>query len=183
MKGSTSWGKLGALLALGIAFVPATAAADKTPAAPAAAVGEVRGTVKLSDGKPLPAGWVVFHGPGDRTVRVNIDGGKFLARSVSVGENVSVTIDVEGVRVLAADLRQQLQLAEARAALMKEAKAKDDALPPRIKDLKERLKVAQEMEKQLKGIKVAPKFAARETTPLRVTIRTGTQTIDIRLAE
>jgi hypothetical protein len=168
-----------ALLGLVLGAGPGGGAAEKEKGPP---TGEVSGKVILPDGKPLPAGWVTFHGQSPRdTVRVNVDGGKYTARAVPVGKGLRVTVDVDGVRQLAEALRERAQALEERAAL--KGKAADKALARQLKETKARLKVAQEMERRLEGIKVPPVFATRETTPLRFTVKPGAQTIDLRLRE
>src|SRR5947209_20249742 len=80
------------------------AGADEKEKSP---TGAVSGKVTL-DGKPLPAGWVTFHGSSPKdTVRVNIDGGKYAAKAVPVGTDLRVTVDVDGVRQLAEALRER----------------------------------------------------------------------------
>ena len=159
---------------------PAAGDDEKTETPPAPATGAVSGKVTLADGKPLPAGWVTFHGKKpEHTVRVNIDNGKYAAKAVPVGPGVRVTVDVEGIRVLARAQRQRLQLLQERAELLKKAKAEDAGLAEQIKDVKGRLKVTDEMERKLKGIKASD---VRPRKPLSLTVKAGQQTFDIRLA-
>jgi hypothetical protein len=158
-----------------------TARADDTKADHPVSTAEVSGTVTLS-GKPLPAGWIAFHGKDARgVVRVTVDEGKYRARNVPTGENVRITIDVEGVRALAEDLREQLLRAGRRAELLKTAKVDDPKLSDRIKDLKARLKVMEDAQRRLRGIKVDAQYAAPETTPISITVREGKQTHDVEL--
>jgi hypothetical protein len=159
------------------------ASAAAKPAPKAAATAEVSGTVKLADGKPLPAGWVAFHGKeASQTVLAPIDNGKFVARAVPVGDGIRVTIDVAAIEASAARLDVQLREAVVRAGLMK-AGGKDDAvLSKRIDEMKDRRKKLSEMQGALRGVKVSAKYSQRETTPLSYKVAAGAQTINIALA-
>ena len=57
----------------------------------------------------------------------------------------------------------------------------DAELPKQIQEVKKRVKILSEMQKRLAGIKVDEKYAARDTTPLSVAVKPGTQTFDIAL--
>lgn len=145
------------------------------------AVGKVSGKITLADGKPLPAGFLTFHGAGgSSTFRVNIDRGKYALSALPSGR-YHVTVGTDGIRTLAENTRNELARLEGRGRLLKGAKADTADLDRRIKELKERVKVLEAMEKQLKDVKVSPKFSKRNTTPLRVTVQKGAQTIDIQL--
>src|SRR5262249_28390985 len=107
--------------------------------------------------------------------------GKYAAKAVPVGTDLRVTVDVDGVRQLAASLRLRVGLLQERAELLKKAKAEDKALEAQLKEATERRDVAVAMEKKLKGGKVAERYARREATPLQTSVKTGSQTFDIRL--
>ena len=70
---------------------------------------------------------------------------------------------------------------EGRLRLLKQAKANTDDADRRIKELKERVKVLEAIEKQLKGVKVSPRYARPATTPLTFEVKKGGQTFDVQL--
>jgi hypothetical protein len=151
----------------------------KGPAAPPTA--EVSGTVTLPDGKPLPGGWIAFHGKDATEVAfAPIDNGKFTAKGVPVGDEVRVTLDV-GIGDELQDLVFQLREAEVRAGLMKQAKATDAELSRRIEDMKDRKKKMEALQRSLKGVNVDPRCLRKETTPLDYKIAPGPQTITVVL--
>jgi hypothetical protein len=161
-------------------LLPAVAAAEDQKE-PKAAVGTVKGTITL-DGKPLPAGFVTFHGPsGASAFRANIDDGKYTTAGITAGRRYRVTVSTVGVRALADSIHDELKRLEGRAQLLKQAKADDAAVTRRIKDLKERDKVLQEMVKRLKDVKLPERFTHRKTTPLAYEVKNGAQTFDIKL--
>src|SRR6266849_5171547 len=83
---------------------------DGGPSGEPKPTGEVSGTVTLADGKPLPAGWIAFHGQdASEAAMAPIDGGKFLAKGVPVGDSIRVTVDVDSITADAVALDQQLQ--------------------------------------------------------------------------
>jgi hypothetical protein len=141
---------------------------------------DVTGRVTLQ-GKPLPAGWVVFHGKRGRAAQTNIDDGKYVLKNAPVGEGIKVTIDTASIASRLTILQTQLQLLEVREKQMKQAQKEDAELTRQIQEVKKRVKVLTEMQKRLGGIKVDEKYAARDTTPLSVAIKPGAQTFDIEL--
>jgi hypothetical protein len=144
---------------------------------------EVSGTVTLPDGKPLPAGWIAFHGKdAAEAAMAPIDGGQFLARGVPVGGSIRVTVDVDLINADAVALDQQILEMMVRTSLMKGAGKADADLDKRMEDMKDRRKKLGELQKALKGITVDRKFALPETTPLtNQKISSGAQKIDIKL--
>jgi hypothetical protein len=163
-----------------LGLLPAVAAAEDKKE-PTAAVGTVSGTITL-DGKPLPAGFVTFHGPsGASAFRANIDGGKYATAGITAGRRYRLTVSTAGALALADSTRDELKRLEGRAQLLKQAKVDDTALTRRIKDLKERDKILQEMVKRLKDVKLPEKFTHRKTTPLAYEVKKGPQTFDIKL--
>lgn len=163
-----------------LVLLPAGVAAQEKKK-PQAALGKVSGTVAL-DGQPLPAGFITFHGPGGaNTFRANIDGGKYTVPGILAGRRYRVTVSTAGVRALADGTRNELRRLEARARLLKQARADDTAVTRRIKDLKERDKVLQAMVQRLKDVKVPEKYGQRRTTPLTYEAKTGDQTLDLKL--
>ena len=147
-------------------------------------ISEVSGKVTLSDGKALPAGVITFHPRNAKdTVRVTIDDGKYVARSVPAEQKVRVTVEVEPINALAESVRDQLKRSEERAELLKMAKVDDKELMKRIKDLKDRLKVLEDAQKRIKGIKIPAAFVTKQETPLSVTVEPGKQTADFVLKE
>ena len=163
-----------------LVLLPAGATAEDKKEPPAA-LGDVSGMITL-DGKPLPAGFITFHGPGGANAfRANIDGGKYAVPRVLAGRRYRVTVSTVGVRALADSTRDELKRLEVRAQLLKQAKVEDAALARRIKDLKERDKTLQAMVKQLKDVKVPEKYGQRRTTPLAYEVKKGAQTFDLKL--
>src|SRR5438309_1286040 len=81
---------------------------------------DVTGAVMLA-GKPLPAGWITFHGKGGRSAAATIDEGKYALKNAPTGQ-VRVTIDTASIASTAEALRTQLQLLEMRAKLIEQAK-------------------------------------------------------------
>jgi hypothetical protein len=162
-----------------VLFPVAASAQEKKE--PPEALGTVSGTITL-DGKPLPAGFITFHGSGGASaVRANIDDGKYATAGIPAGRRYRVTISTVGVRALADSIHDELKRLEGRAQLLKQAKVDAAAVLRRIKDLKERDKVLQEMVKRLKDVKVPEKYAQRKTTPLAYEVKKGAQTFDIKL--
>jgi len=148
------------------------------------ALGEVSGKVTLSGGKALPAGVITFHGRDAKdTVRATIDDGSYTARNVPAGQKVRVTVEVEPVNALAESVRDQLKRAEERARLLKTAKVDDKELTKHIKDLKDRLKVLEDAQKRIKGVKIPSAFVTKEETPLRLAVEPGKQTADFVLKD
>jgi len=161
-------------------LLPAIAAAEEKKDPPAA-LGNVSGTIML-DGKPLPGGFITFHGPGGANAfRANIDGGKYSVPGILAGRRYRVTVSTAGVRALADSTRDEIKRLEGRAQLLKQAKADDAALVRRLKDLKERDRILQEMVKRLKDVKVPEKFGQRRTTTLTYEAKKGNQTWDLEL--
>jgi len=164
---------------LAILLLAAGTAADDKPE-PTKADDAVSGKVTLN-GKPLPAGWITFHGKGGRSVAVNIDDGKYSLKNAPTGQ-VRVTIETASIAATAEAMRTQLQQLEFRAKLIEQSKKEKDAeLAKRIDDLKGRVKVLTEMQKKLGGIKVHEKYADRNMTPLVVEVKGGAETFDIEL--
>jgi hypothetical protein len=147
------------------------------------AYGEVNGTIKLADGRPLPGGWIAFHGPepGDVVV-APVDRGRFKAVGVPVGDKVLVTVDVTTVGARARALAERHQEALERADLMKRSGWPPEKLPPRAEEVKADLDWIRGMESALKGARVDEKYARRETTPLSVAIKGGPQTVELSLS-
>jgi hypothetical protein len=146
--------------------------------------GQVSGQVTLADGKPLPAGMITFHGRDAKdTVRVTVDDGKYVARNVPIAKNVRVTIEVEPINALAESVRDQLRRSEERARLLKLAKADDESLTKRVKELKDRLKILEEAQKRVKGVKLPEAYGTKEKTPLMVMVQSGKQTADFVLKD
>jgi hypothetical protein len=144
---------------------------------------EVSGTIKLADGKPLPAGWIAFHGrdPAD-TVRVPVDQGKFKAQGVPSGDKVLVTVDVTSVEVRMQVLVERVMEAMQRASLMKQAGKDASELNKRVDQMKGELARLGQMHKALKAIRVDSKYAQPEKTTLSAKIAPGAQTIELSLA-
>ncbi len=160
---------------------PGEERAPAGPAAPAKAA-DVSGTISLPGGKPLPAGWIAFHGAdAAEAVLAPIDGGKFLARGAPVGDAVRVTVNVTDVAAEADFLDARLREAHVRAGLMKGSGKLGADLEKRIEEMKDRRKKLGELAKSVEGVKVAPRCTQRETTPLRYKIASGTQAIEITL--
>jgi len=148
---------------------------DDRPAAKRSA--EVSGTVKLSDGKALAVGLIAFHGKdaSENTVAL-VEDGKFTARGVPVGDEVRVTVDVTSLESLRNQLQEQLQEAQTRAGLLKQAKKSDADMLQRIEELKDKLKRLQKPPQ-----KVDPNYGSREKTRLTYKISEGSQTIEVTL--
>ncbi len=175
---------LSVLLAALLVSAHATGGDDKETKENKPAVGEVSGKVTLSGGKALPAGVITFHARDAKdTVRVTIDDGNYTARNVPAGQKVRVTIEVEPVNALAESVRDQLKRSEERARLLKMAKVDDKELTKRIKDLKDRLKVLEDAQKRIKGVKIPSTFVTKEETPLRLAVEPGKQTADFVLKD
>jgi hypothetical protein len=141
---------------------------------------DVTGTVTLN-GKPLPAGWVIFHAKRGKASMTTIDHGKYVLKNAPVGEEIKVTIDTASISSRLTILQTQLQLLEVREKQMKQAKQETAELVKQIDEMKKRVKVLSEMQKRLGEIKVDEKYAARATTPLSVAIKPGAQTFNIDL--
>lgn len=159
-----------------------TPEAPKSPdASPPPAPGEVSGPVNL-DGKPLPGGWIAFHGtdPADVVIATVADG-KYKAPRVPVGEGVKVTIDVDRVAAEENALNQRMQEATVRAGLLGETGEPESVAKKSFDDLKARQDQLTRLRKTLAGIKINPKYAQVETTPLSVSVKSGPQTIAIEL--
>src|SRR5262249_43566632 len=140
------------------------------------------GKITLSDGEPLPAGMITFHGRDAReTVRVTVDRGKYVARNVPAGRTLRVTVEVEPINALTESVAQELHRAEERARLLKIAKVEDEKLTKRIKELRDRLKVLQTAQKRIKGVKIPDGYTTKEQTPLKLTVEPGKQTADFAL--
>ncbi|MBI1915235.1 MAG: hypothetical protein HYS12_10930 [Planctomycetes bacterium] len=169
-----------AFLASGLAIARAEGEKEKKTSDPR---GEVSGIVRLA-GRELPAGMITFHGRDAKdTVRVTVDDGKYVARNVPAGKNIRVTIEVEPINALAESVRDQLRRSEERARLLKLAKADDEPLTKRIKELKDRLKVLEEAQKRVKGIKLPEAYGTKEKTPLKMTVESGKQTANFELKD
>jgi hypothetical protein len=141
---------------------------------------EVSGTVTLPDGKPLPAGWIAFHGrAATETTLAPIDNGKFTAKGVPPGP-VRVTIDVTSIADQAQDVELRLREAQTRAGLMKQAGSTQD-MSARIAELQEQKTKLDALRKALQGVKVDEKYLQAETTPLAYTIAGPSQTISVTL--
>jgi hypothetical protein len=145
---------------------------------------EVSGTVTLPDGKPLPAGWIAFHGKdASESAVATVADGKFLAKGVPTGDNIRVTVDTGSAGKEAADLKEQMDELLMRIDLMNKA-GKTDAARERHKQLtalNARRKQLDTQAKALKGVQVDAKFLLPETTPLKQKIASGTQKLDISL--
>jgi hypothetical protein len=164
---------------------------------PAAArpTGEVSGTVTLEDGKPLPVGWIAFHGKdASETALATVTDGKYVAKGVPVGDDIRVTVDAGAAAKEATDLDDQIWEAQTRAGLLAQAGKLDPALGKRIGALKERRAQLDKAVKAVKGLRVAPpgmfvdfsgfpypKFLLAETTPLKLKVATGSQTFNVEL--
>jgi hypothetical protein len=145
----------------------------KDPAeAPAGA--EVSGTVTLN-GKPLPAGWICFHGKAGKEVRIAFADGKYQLKNAPTGE-IKITIDTDSIRAMAEVLRDRWQALETRASLLKAAKKEDAELAKQIEETKRRVKVTFE-----KFVKIPAKYGQKETTPLTLSVKKGSQNADIKL--
>jgi hypothetical protein len=144
--------------------------------------GEVEGTVTLPDGKPLPAGFIAFHGKNaSQTATAPIDHGKYHVKGAPAGDAIRVTVDISGVAARGQDLWERSQEAQQRAALMKQAGKEDAEFLKRAKELNDQLKRLTDMQKALKGVSIGDAYTKREKTPLKVEVKKGTQTIPIEL--
>src|SRR5438132_11459228 len=76
-----------------------TAAEDKDKPDSTKSGDDVTGAVTLA-GKPLPAGWITFHGKGGRSAAATIDEGKYALKGAPTGQ-VRVTIDTAGIASMA----------------------------------------------------------------------------------
>lgn len=162
-----------------LALLPGIAAEEKKE--PQAAGAKISGTITL-DGKPVPAGFITFHGPNGATAfRANIDGGKYAIPSIVSGRRYRVTVSTVGIRALADSTHDEIKRLEGRAQLLKQAKTEDAGLARRIKDLKERDKILQAMVKRLKDVKVPEQYGHHRTTPLKYEVKSGVQTFDLKL--
>jgi hypothetical protein len=154
---------------------------DQGPAG-SGGTGEVSGTILFADGKQLPGGWIAFHGPdASAVVLVPVDAGKFSARQVPAGEEIAVTVDIDGAAAKAAALDERIREAVERSALMKQAGKDNTQLQKQIEEMQTQAKRLHEMEKALKGLPVNKKYTQRQTTPLKVRVVEGSQTIDFKL--
>jgi hypothetical protein len=152
-------------------------AADDAPKPEANAVS---GKVMLN-GKPLAAGMIFFHTKSG-AVAATIHDGQYALKRVPAGE-AKVTIDLAPIAAMAQQTKDQLARLEQRAKLMKEAKQEDKELAKQIEEMKDRLKVLQAAERQVKQISLPTKYTKRDTTPLTANITGESQTIDLELKE
>ncbi|HKB40592.1 MAG TPA: hypothetical protein VKD72_29470 [Gemmataceae bacterium] len=144
---------------------------------------DVSGTVKLSDGKPLAVGLIAFHGKdASENAIALVEDGKFTARGVPVGDEVRVTVNVTALESLRNQLQEQVQEAQTRAGLLKQAKKSDADMLQRIAELKDRLKRLQKPPQKVKA-DFAADYASRDETPLRYKISEGSQTIEVTLKQ
>jgi hypothetical protein len=144
---------------------------------------DVSGTVKLSDGRPLPAGWIAFHGrDASETALAPIGGGgRFTATGVPVGDNIRVTVDVASIDGALASVELRLRETQTRADLMRKAGKEDPTLINRMAEMTERRKRLNGQKKALQGLSIEPRFTRKETTSLIFKIGEGPQTIDVVL--
>lgn len=143
---------------------------------------QVQGTVTLADGKPLPGGWIAFHGKDAYEVSLApIEGGKYTAYGVPAGDNVRVTIDVGRITAEDQDLDLRLNDVQTRASLLKRTGKTDQALNTRFASLKDHKQKLDRLRRSLQAVKVNGKYLLKETTPLTYSIHAGQQTIDIAL--
>lgn len=143
---------------------------------------QVQGTVTLADGKPLPGGWIAFHGKDAYEVSLApIEGGKYTAYGPPIGDNIRVTIDVGRITAEDQDLDLRLNDIQTRAILLKRVGKSDQALSARLATLKDRKQKMARLRRSLQAVKVSEKYLLKETTPLTFSIRAGQQTIDIAL--
>ena len=161
------------LLALG-----ATAASGQEKPDPTKPGTQVLGMVTYK-GKPLPAGFVTFHGKGMKdTYQATIDDGKYVLKNARPGE-FKVTIDTESLAAFAKQLQEQVARLEARAELLKAAKKEDAELPKQIAEMKERAKTVEQARKKV--VKVPQKYSAVDTSGLTFKVAAGENTFDIDL--
>ena len=166
-------GSLDVLLALVVAAAPSQDKPDATKPGT-----QVLGMITYK-GKPLPAGFVTFHGKGMKdTFQATIDDGKYVLKNVRPGE-FKVTIDTESIAAFAKQLQEQVARLEARAELLKAAKKEDADLAKRIAELKERVKTVETAQKKV--VKVPAKYAAVDTSGLTFKVAPGENTFDIEL--
>jgi hypothetical protein len=143
---------------------------------------QVQGSVTLADGRPLPGGWIAFHGKDAfETCLAPIEAGKFTAYGVPTGNNVRVTIDVRRPTAEAQDLDLRLRDAQTRADLVKRTGKVDSGLGSRVVTLEQRRQKLERLRRALQAVKVDDKYLLKETTPLSYSIHAGKQTIDIAL--
>lgn len=165
------------------------------PSSTGTPTGEVSGTVTLEDGKPLPVGWIAFHGKdASETALATVTDGKFAAKGVPVGESIRVTVDVAAAAKEASDLDDQIWEAMTRGPLLGQSGQSFDAWQKRVTALKERRKQLDKAVKAVKGLKVPPpgfpgppaklpynKFLLPETTTLTLKVVSGAQTFNVEL--
>jgi hypothetical protein len=138
---------------------------------------DVSGTVKLSDGKPLAVGLIAFHGKdASENAIALVEDGKFTARGVPVGDEIRVTVDVTSLESLRNQIQEQVQEAQTRAGLLKQAKKSDADMLQRVAELKDRLQRLQKPSQKLN-----PNDASQKSTRLTYKISEGSQTIEVTL--
>ncbi len=166
------------LLALPVVLLLAAAGVGEEKKEPA----EVTGTVTLR-GKPMPAGWIVFHGkrPAD-TAFATVDDGKYTLKNAPVGD-FTVMFDLSTVAAAAEQQEKEVRRLEARAALLKQAKKEDEELGKRIKEAKARLEVLQAAKKKASQVSLPARYTSKDTTPLKVSIMPGKNNFDIKMED
>jgi len=152
---------------------------------------EVTGKVTL-DGKPLGYGSIRFVNPGTGKEKgdanADIEDGEFSAKKVPVGE-IKVTVDTESLRARLADipqLRQTLKTQEEndkKMAAMMQAKGlksdiDDSAKKESVDKMKADLAKLELIQKKISATAVPKKYQDEKTTPITVTIKSGSNTLD-----
>jgi hypothetical protein len=136
----------------------------------------VTGTV-TRDGKPLPAGHILFHPATGQAVQADITDGQYTVKKVPLGD-CKVTVDTEYLKAMTGGMpptgtQPPPGLSGADLEKWKKEVASKGGAPGMDP---EQLKTAQEQAKLYQP--VAEKYRRPDQTPLRVTINSGTQTFD-----